>query len=1147
MRTAGQGAGAPVRRSRSCGATVEACKLPSIVGHLPGADNFARSSASSGKPRAASVGPGLGKRHEKDARGSFAKGSPVADVSLPPIASGCHSAAPVARSGSCHRRSGRSAASPATRQGVSTEGYVEVTAAKQPRQSDISEYTALPVKKHAAPRVVVDDASRDSQNERPSSVDRPPSAKETTRSKPRGGASEVSARDGNSVSRPAKEDSAGLRGYVSDDLRKVLEEETVTYSWRRKETRPAAALPAETHTSAQVDSVSTAGQASACNPANGCTTTAPKAAVNASRPSSNASQSSRIAVGRPPRPQINSSKNVASRALVPVTSVKSVPAGPKKSGPANMSVAPVLDLEEASRARETRIRDAATSAADPGISVKVVAYDGSTPSLKRSCLPDACCAAISMWLHGEMSGEFVLLHIDDWSQGEILWPEEMPSLLQSRLGLVAGMLGDASLHRPALEQLNHSVFAAQPHEELTAAVQEVLSQAANDGSSILVSEVEHALALLESGALGSGAVARIRCAVRRQLLRQAWTQELPQANWESQFGGDTWLIGELQKTPAAVAEVAQGTSREQLIRENQRLDQYLIRLIKLKRALSALVDTWEKVNHYDALGVSPDCSDKELKSAYRKACLRLHPDKGGDKQLFQQLQDSYAKILEERASAKARPANVTTKERPSHEPPNASTSKHPAESPASERLALEGIANEPSNVAGEVPSAAAEVASAELVLRDLAEQVASKATEANRAEAKLIELARSKDGGVEALRIAQDAGDLLMRLAQELGEVGPRLSECTMEVAEASLELAARFSSVPAALLLTDVALSCTFEASRMTHAAKQLLDVRSDTITTLQTLQSNLDMARIIGKVDAEMFKLSLGLVTKAAKRIIVLLRGFAAAVADGAKRGHQCSAHAKSVAAFAEGRASVDAAAAAEDAAFNHPALGDANRDSACGSPKNCQTPAPEANNSPQPAAASRTDAPVAADTGPQRVAALITARLQNDRLMRQLNKDALDLQRRARSHLAGRGASFLTEVPAEATSRAIQLSAEALCSALQAQIVKIRSGSACASVDQFEASLTDHFGFVDTCGCALAMPTDLAAQVVRIAALINAQAVLGALEGHVKLQLALEVREFFAAKCDGADVEPFLGALDRRFERLAASVVAARMAAS
>ncbi|CCO28054.1 DnaJ homolog subfamily A member 2 [Rhizoctonia solani AG-1 IB] len=44
---------------------------------------------------------------------------------------------------------------------------------------------------------------------------------------------------------------------------------------------------------------------------------------------------------------------------------------------------------------------------------------------------------------------------------------------------------------------------------------------------------------------------------------------------------------------------------------------------------------------YDLLDVSPDCSDADLKKAFRKKALRLHPDKGGDPDLFKEVSHAY--------------------------------------------------------------------------------------------------------------------------------------------------------------------------------------------------------------------------------------------------------------------------------------------------------------------------------------------------------------------------------------------------------------------------------------------------------------------------------------------------------------------------
>lgn len=49
----------------------------------------------------------------------------------------------------------------------------------------------------------------------------------------------------------------------------------------------------------------------------------------------------------------------------------------------------------------------------------------------------------------------------------------------------------------------------------------------------------------------------------------------------------------------------------------------------------------KETKFYDLLEVSPDASEQELKKAYRKKALRLHPDKGGDPELFKEVTHAY--------------------------------------------------------------------------------------------------------------------------------------------------------------------------------------------------------------------------------------------------------------------------------------------------------------------------------------------------------------------------------------------------------------------------------------------------------------------------------------------------------------------------
>ena len=47
------------------------------------------------------------------------------------------------------------------------------------------------------------------------------------------------------------------------------------------------------------------------------------------------------------------------------------------------------------------------------------------------------------------------------------------------------------------------------------------------------------------------------------------------------------------------------------------------------------------MNYYDILGVATDANESQIKKAYRRLASQHHPDKGGDKTQFQQIQEAY--------------------------------------------------------------------------------------------------------------------------------------------------------------------------------------------------------------------------------------------------------------------------------------------------------------------------------------------------------------------------------------------------------------------------------------------------------------------------------------------------------------------------
>lgn len=57
--------------------------------------------------------------------------------------------------------------------------------------------------------------------------------------------------------------------------------------------------------------------------------------------------------------------------------------------------------------------------------------------------------------------------------------------------------------------------------------------------------------------------------------------------------------------------------------------------------VSPLVSAAKAKSFYHVLGVPKSCTDSELKKAYRKKCLKAHPDKGGSEEEFKELSRAY--------------------------------------------------------------------------------------------------------------------------------------------------------------------------------------------------------------------------------------------------------------------------------------------------------------------------------------------------------------------------------------------------------------------------------------------------------------------------------------------------------------------------
>jgi len=50
-------------------------------------------------------------------------------------------------------------------------------------------------------------------------------------------------------------------------------------------------------------------------------------------------------------------------------------------------------------------------------------------------------------------------------------------------------------------------------------------------------------------------------------------------------------------------------------------------------------------NYYEVLGISLGASKKQIRSAYLKLSLKHHPDKGGSKEKFHEIQEAYENLV----------------------------------------------------------------------------------------------------------------------------------------------------------------------------------------------------------------------------------------------------------------------------------------------------------------------------------------------------------------------------------------------------------------------------------------------------------------------------------------------------------------------
>merc|ERR1719159_1272313 len=108
---------------------------------------------------------------------------------------------------------------------------------------------------------------------------------------------------------------------------------------------------------------------------------------------------------------------------------------------------------------------------------------------------------------------------------------------------------------------------------------------------------------------------------------------------------------ELQKDERKLESESHEMPLEALRVQNSAIEEYVMRLVRCRDELRRVVKMAEERDSYFILGLDgPQCTEEEVKKAYRALARKEHPDKAGieNKKRFQVIQQAYSSVLRQR-------------------------------------------------------------------------------------------------------------------------------------------------------------------------------------------------------------------------------------------------------------------------------------------------------------------------------------------------------------------------------------------------------------------------------------------------------------------------------------------------------------------
>eukprot|EP00746_Dinoflagellata_sp_MGD_P003185 gnl/MRDRNA2_/MRDRNA2_106197_c0_seq1.p1 gnl/MRDRNA2_/MRDRNA2_106197_c0~~gnl/MRDRNA2_/MRDRNA2_106197_c0_seq1.p1 ORF type:complete len:1244 (-),score=293.91 gnl/MRDRNA2_/MRDRNA2_106197_c0_seq1:45-3347(-) len=299
-------------------------------------------------------------------------------------------------------------------------------------------------------------------------------------------------------------------------------------------------------------------------------------------------------------------------------------------------------------------------------------------------------------------------------------------------------------------------------------------------------------------------------------------------------------------------------------------------LAGMSKVLKADVDALESQGPYAMLGVATDATDAEIKKVYRELCLKHHPDKGGDTATFQQLQQAYNQIAEDRKRGifpKSKKSEEK-QERPRDDPPQRSsepsreTQDNEPDKEAfrpSNRFGRcskqEGQENDERRTTSEQSGAwnqkATEAAAQQRVAESLREveklkdQAADAATRATKAAQSALEAMHVVNNAVlqcegvdsfDSSNLAMDAARRLIRAMEQAGSGADAVGDAVMEMSSKAAAAGGLTQNGSMAENLTQVSLECAMQGTNAVQAAMSCYSIKEEIAQTLTTVAKDLE-----------------------------------------------------------------------------------------------------------------------------------------------------------------------------------------------------------------------------------------------------------------------------------------------------------------